>query len=32
MSGGHVTTHDSGPEFNVTVPNAARIYDYFLGA
>jgi SAM-dependent methyltransferase len=26
-----VTIHDSGPAFDVTVPNAARIYDYLLG-
>jgi hypothetical protein len=26
-----VTNQDSGPAFNVSVPNAARIYDFMLG-
>jgi O-methyltransferase involved in polyketide biosynthesis len=31
MSGDPVTSDGSGPAFDVTVPNAARIYDFMLG-
>jgi hypothetical protein len=31
MKADPVTAHDGGPAFNVTVPNAARIYDFLLG-
>jgi hypothetical protein len=31
MRGDPVTSDGSGPAFDVTIPNAARIYDFLLG-